>query len=105
MGTVHRVVNFNNHSLSEESVARLNALDDRPIDYSDIPELTDQEVADIKRKMDEGKNRQMFSLRLQKKTIEWWRDTIGAGYSTAMGKLLDEARRHPEWIMESLKSR
>jgi hypothetical protein len=45
----------------------------------------------------------MFSLRLQKPTIDWWRNTIGIGYTTAMGKLLDAARRHPEWIKESLK--
>jgi hypothetical protein len=81
------------------------ALKDRPRDYSDIPELTDEQVADIKRQMDEGKNRRMFSLRLQKPTIEWWRDTIGTGYTTAMAKLLDAARRHPEWIKESLKTR
>jgi hypothetical protein len=81
------------------------ALKDRPIDFSDIPELTGEQLADIKRQLDEGKNRQMFSLRLQKRTIEWWRDTIGAGYTTAMGRLLDEARKHPEWIKESLKLR
>ena len=106
MGIVRRVVDTDQPpQFSEESLARLAALEDRPIDYSDIPELTDQEVADIKRQIDEGKNKRMFSLRLQKPTIEWWRDNIGAGYTTAMGRLLDEARRHPEWIKESLKSR
>ena len=88
---------------SEESIARMAALKDRPIDFSDIPELTDEQSAEIRRQIDEGKNKQMFSLRLQKPTIDWWRNTIGVGYTTAMGKLLDAARRHPEWIKESLK--
>jgi uncharacterized protein (DUF4415 family) len=106
MGTVKRIIDTDNlQQLSEESLARLSALKNRPIDYSDIPELTDEQVADIKRQIEEGKNKQMFSLRLQKRTIKWWRDTIGIGYTTAMGRLLDEARRHPEWIKESLKLR
>ena len=93
----------NEYQPSDEDLTRLADLKNRPIDYSDIPELSDDEVADIKRQLDEGRNKRMFSLRLSNSTIEWWRNTIGAGYTTAMGKLLDAARRHPEWIKESLK--
>ena len=95
----------NDYQPSKEDIERLSALKDRPIDYSDIPEMSEDDVADIKRQLDEGKNKRMFSLRLGNSTIEWWRNTIGVGYTTAMGKLLDAARRHPEWIKESLKTR
>ncbi|MCL2801749.1 MAG: BrnA antitoxin family protein [Treponema sp.] len=106
MGTVKNVVDSKNPpQLSEESLLRLAALKNRPIDYSDIPELTAEQAAEIKRQIDEGRNKQMFSLRLQRRTIEWWRNTIGEGYTTAMGKLLDAARKHPEWIKESLQLR
>jgi len=104
MGIVQSTLT-NEYQSSDEDLARLTALKDRPIDYSDIPELSDDDVAEIKRQLDEGKNKRMFSLRLSNSTIEWWRNTIGAGYTTAMGKLLEAARKHPEWIKESLKIR
>ena len=95
-----------NYQPSEESLARMAALKDRPIDYSDIPEMTDEQLAAVKRQIDEGRrNREMFSLRLYNGTVEWWRENIGAGYTTVMAQLLDEARKHPEWIKKSLKSR
>jgi hypothetical protein len=95
-----------NYQLSEESLARMAALKDRPIDYSDIPKMTDQQLADLRHQIAEGRrNREIFSLRLHISTIEWWRENIGAGYTTVMAQLLDEARKHPEWIKESLKSR
>jgi len=105
MGMVRVTLN-GDETVTEEGLKRMAALKDRPIDYSDIPEMTDQEMAAVKRQIDEGRrNREMFSLRLHSNTIEWWRKNIGAGYTTVMGRLLDEARKHPEWIQESLNSR
>jgi len=104
MGMV-RVTLTGDETVTEEGLKRMAALRDRPIDYSDIPEMTDQEIADVRRQIDEGRrNRDMFSLRLYNGTIEWWQKNIGKGYTTVMSKLLDEARKHPEWIKESLKS-
>jgi len=91
-----------NSQLSEEALERLAALQDRPIDFSDIPELTPQEAAEIRRQRDQDRKKQMFSLRIQNGTIKWWQRTIGEGYTTVMARLLDEATRHPEWIRECL---
>jgi len=88
--------------LSEESLKRLAALKDRPIDFSDIPELTPEEIAEIKRAKDEGRKKQMFSFRVQNGTIKWWKRMIGEGYTTIMARLLDKATKHPEWIKECL---
>jgi len=105
MGMV-RFISTGNEPVTEEDIKRMAALKDRPIDFSDIPEMTDQELADVKRQIDEGRrNREMFSLRLYRNTIEWWRKNIGAGYTTVMAQLLDEARKHPEWIKKALRSR
>ena len=105
MGMV-RVTLTGDETVTEEGLKRMAALKDRPIDYSDIPKMTDQEIADVRRQIDEGRrNREMFSLRLYNGTIEWWQKNIGKGYTTVMAQLLDEARKHPEWIKESLKSR
>ena len=97
MGMVQRIVDFDNFHFSGESVARLNALDDRPIDYSDIPAQTIEEMREGRRLAMEMRKKQMFSLRLQSSTIEWWK-SLGSGYTTIMARLLDEARRHPDWI-------
>jgi uncharacterized protein (DUF4415 family) len=82
---------------SEESLKRLAALKDRPIDYSDIPESTPEEMEEMRLLAMQKRKKQMFSLRLQTSTIEWWK-TLGNGYTTIMARLLDEARKHPEWI-------
>lgn len=102
MGTV-RLTQNEDYKPSEESLARLVALKDRPIDYSDIPENTPEEIEImIQRAMERRKQqKQMFSLRLQKSTINWWK-SLGSGYTGIMARLLDKAREHPEWIKTCL---
>ena len=97
MGLVKRKIDFDNYQLSEESVNRLKALDDRQIDYSDDPARTLEEIEEGIRLAKEMRKKQMVSLRLQTSTIKWWR-SLGSGYTTIMSRLLDEARKHPEWV-------
>ena len=89
--------------LSEESLARLAALKDRPIDHSDIPQITHEEFVKMRLAAIEKRKKQMFSLRLQTTTIKWWQ-SLGEGYTGIMVKLLDEAQKHPEWLEECLKA-
>ena len=65
MGIV-RTTATENDVLSEESLARLEALKDRPIDCSDIPELTPKELQEIYRQIREKRKKRMFSLPSQK---------------------------------------
>lgn len=102
MGIVRRVVDFDNFQLSEESLLRLAALKDRPIDYSDIPELTPEELAQIREQRKDEQKKQMFSLRLQKGTIKGWKRTIGDGYTTVMARILEKALIRPDWLKECL---
>jgi len=96
--------------LSEESLLRMAALKDRPIDFSDIPKQTRDELqqgrllAIQKRAKQREKllKKQMFSLRLQKGTINWWK-SLGNGYTGIMARLLDEATRNPEWLEKCLQ--
>ena len=101
MGTVHFTLT-EGYQPSEESLLRLAALKDRPIDLSDIPEFTSEEMEEMRLLAIEKRKKQMFSLRLHTSTINWWK-SLGNGYTSIMARLLDEARRHPEWIKESLK--
>ena len=86
--------------LSEETLARMAALKDRPIDYSDIPESTPEELRKGRLLAIEMRKRKMFSLRIHDSTINWWKQNVGEGYTTIMARLLDEAILHPEWIKE-----
>ncbi len=83
--------------LSDESLARLAALRDRPVDTSDIPELSPPELREMARQLREKRKKVMFSLRLESATVDWWK-SLGNGYTGVMSRLLDEARKHPDWI-------
>jgi uncharacterized protein (DUF4415 family) len=96
-----RVTASDTDQLSEESLARLAALKDRPIDYSDIPNHTPEQLVKMRQAAIEYRKKQMFSLRLQKGTLKWWK-SLGEGYTTIMSRLLEEARHHPEWIQKCL---
>jgi uncharacterized protein (DUF4415 family) len=88
--------------LSPESRSRLKALKDRPVDCSDIPDSSPEELALIRMHIRQKRpKKRMFSLRLAVDTIEWWKK-MGSGYTSVMARLLDEARKHPEWIKTCL---
>ena len=88
-------------TLSPEAIARIEATDGRPIDTSDIPEATPEELKEIARQVRENRRKRMFSLRIGNETIEWWQQ-LGAGYTGVMARLLEEAKTHPEWIKQCL---
>jgi uncharacterized protein (DUF4415 family) len=93
---VRRIANEGD-SLSEESASRLATLEGRPIDTSDIPEASPEELKEMARILRGKRKKQMFSLRLANETIVWWR-RLGEGYTGVMARLLEEAKNHPEWI-------
>ncbi|GHT53760.1 hypothetical protein FACS189485_15510 [Spirochaetia bacterium] len=86
---------------SPESIARIEALDGRPIDFSDIPEASPEELMEMRRQSLENHKKKMFSLRLGNDTIEWWQ-RLGSGYTGVMARLLEQAKTHPEWIKQCL---
>jgi uncharacterized protein (DUF4415 family) len=97
MGTV-RFTLTDDYQPSEESLKRLAALEDRPIDYSDDPHQTMEELEEMRLlAIEKRKKKRMFSLRLQSSTITWWK-SLGNGYTSIMARLLDEAKNHPEWV-------
>jgi hypothetical protein len=101
MGMVYSTLSEADLFLSEESMERLAALENRPIDYSDIPPITPEQSKELRRLAVEIRRKKMFSLRLPVMTIEWWQ-SLGEGYTSIMVALLEEARRRPEWIMTAI---
>ncbi len=63
-------------------LARLKNLPDSEIDYSDIPELTEEQLS----KMFQP-NRQLVAVRLDRDVLKWLR-SFGPGYSTRINKIL-----------------
>jgi len=105
MGTVKYTLDTDNPpEISKEDQERMAALKNRPIDYSDIPKLTQEELRKGVQLASEMRKRKMFSLRLHNSTIDWWKENIGEGYTNIMARLLDEATLHPEWIKKCLTS-
>lgn len=61
-----------NKPLSAESLARMAALDDRPIDYSDIPPLSDALLQEMS-KRPRPVNKRPVSIRLDEDIIEFFK--------------------------------
>jgi uncharacterized protein (DUF4415 family) len=101
MAKVYYTLNENDQP-SEESLARMAALKDRPIDYSDIPKYTSEELEEMRRLAVEKRKKQLFSLRLQTSVINWWRQNVGIGYTSVMARMLEKATQRTDWIKECL---
>jgi uncharacterized protein (DUF4415 family) len=86
---------------SPETLARIAALDGRPVDTSDIPEATPEQLREIARQVREKRQKKMFSLRLSNEAIGWWQQ-LGEGYTGIMARLLEKAITHPEWVKQCL---
>jgi uncharacterized protein (DUF4415 family) len=74
-----------NKPLTRKQRAELEALGAKPdseIDYSDIPELTDEQLARVQRP-----NKVLVAARLDRDVVEWLKQ-YGEGYSTRINHIL-----------------
>ena len=68
----------------------------RPITYTDIaPQLSDTELAEFKQINAENRKKIPCTLRISKKSLEWWK-SLGEGYTAAMARMLEDAQNHPD---------
>ena len=66
-----------------EALRRLKNMPDSEIDYSDIPPLTDEQLAAAFR----PKSKQLVAVRLDRDVLEWLKG-YGEGYSTRINHIL-----------------
>jgi uncharacterized protein (DUF4415 family) len=59
--------------------------------------LSPQQLEKIAQAAREKRERVMFSIRLSKTSISWWK-SLGKGYTGLMTKFLEEAPNHPDWV-------
>src|SRR5215469_811717 len=70
--------------------AKQDAGADSGIDFSDVPELTDGQLASAKRPA-----RQLVAARLDRDVIEWLQ-SFGPGYSSRINTILRAAMKHQQ---------
>jgi len=90
--------------ISEEDLALYKEMENSPIDYSDIPDYSREELRQMRRWAEERRRkkvRKLYSFKLETSTIKWWR-SLGKEYTNIMAKFLDNAKNHPEWVKECI---
>ncbi|MCL2801813.1 MAG: BrnA antitoxin family protein [Treponema sp.] len=77
-------------------IQEIRAAEKRPIVYTkDAPQLTGKELAEFKQINAENRKKIPCTLRLSKKSLEWWK-SLGDGYTGAMARMLEDAQNHPD---------
>lgn len=92
MAIVRKDIDLDNlPPMSAEALARLDAIKDEDIDYSDIPEITEESINNGVLLKDwqpqEPTNKQKISVRLDSDILTWLR-SYGRGYQTRMNEIL-----------------
>jgi uncharacterized protein (DUF4415 family) len=81
---------------TEAQIQEIRAAEKKAIIYTDdAPRLTNEELAEFKQINAENRKKIPCTLRLSKKSLEWWK-SLGEGYTAAMARMLEDAQNHPE---------
>lgn len=89
----HKVDLGRSYKLSKDASARIDAIKDKDIDYSDIPPLTDEFWKTAARSPLYRPTKQATTLRLDADVLTWLK-SMGKGYQTRINKILREAMLH-----------
>jgi len=81
---------------TKTQVKEIIAAGKRPITYTDLaPKLTSKELAEFKKINAENRRKIPCTLRISRKSLEWWK-SLGEGYTAAMARMLEDAQNHPD---------
>ena len=80
-------------------LARVKAMPDSEIDYSDIPKMTAKEMAEFRR----PQRRRLVSVRLDTDVADWLQ-AFGPGYSTRINAILREVMKNAAGGKEARKA-
>lgn len=91
--------------LSEKQIESLKKIAERPIPADDeYPEFSQEELSQFKRISDERKaerQKQTVAIRLSQRSLSKAK-SIGKGYTTVLGRILEDALNDPETIKRYL---
>jgi len=81
---------------TKAQINEIRAAEKRPITYTDdAPRLSAKELAEFKKINAENRKKIPCTLRISKKSLEWWK-SLGEGYTAVMSRMLEDAQNHPE---------
>ena len=81
---------------TKKQLEEIWAAEKMPITYTELaPQLTDEELAEFKQINAEGRKKVPCTLRISKKSLDWWK-SLGEGYTAAMARMLEDAQNHPD---------
>jgi uncharacterized protein (DUF4415 family) len=79
--------------MQQQDLQRLDAIKDKNIDYSDIPELKDDFFKRAKHVSQFRKEKQRITMRLDSDVLEWLKQ-MGSGYQSRANMILRAAMEH-----------
>jgi uncharacterized protein (DUF4415 family) len=83
---------------TKAQIKEIRAAGKRAVTYTDdAPRLTVEELAEFKQINAENRKKIPCTLRLSKKSLEWWK-SLGEGYTSAMARMLEDAQNYPDII-------
>ena len=81
---------------TKAQIKEVYAAEKMPITYTtDAPQLSKKELAEFKKVNADNRKKIPCTLRLSKKSLDWWK-SLGEGYTAAMARMLEDAQNHPE---------
>ncbi len=81
---------------TKAQIKEIRLAEKKPIKYTDdAPRLTEKELAEFKQINSENRKKIPCTLRISKKSLEWWK-SLGEGYTSAMARMLEDAQNHPD---------
>jgi uncharacterized DUF497 family protein len=81
---------------TKAQIKEIRAAEKRPITYTDdAPCLTVEELAEFKQINAENRKKIPCTLRISKKSLDWWK-SLGEGYTAVMARMLEDAQNHPD---------
>ena len=80
-----------NHKISPEAIARMKAIKDEDIDFSDIPSLTEKFWKNAVQNPLYRPVKKQVTLRIDADVLEWLKKKEEKGYQSRLNQLLREA--------------
>ena len=90
---------------TREELAEIASADKLPVNFDDIPEMTEDEmamVAAMAQRKRSARKKKTVSIRLPQDTIDKAKSMLGDGYTSVLGRVLVMALDRPDIIKQCL---
>ena len=102
---IHEAIVYEGQKPTAAELADLERASKLPINYDDMPPLTDEElkkVAAIARSQRASMRKSNLTIRIPQQTIDKAKKMLGAGYTGVLRRLIVKAIDHPELLKDCL---